>query len=86
MSRLEFDLSDADLDRLADRIAARLGPRLEPATDNGWMTSAQAAAYLAISPDALKKLTAARSIPFSQDGPGARCFFRRADLDEWRRA
>jgi hypothetical protein len=33
MSRFEFDLSDADRDRLADRIAARLGPRLEPGRD-----------------------------------------------------
>jgi hypothetical protein len=42
MSRFQFELSDADLDRLADRIAARLGPRLEPATDDGWMDSREA--------------------------------------------
>jgi excisionase family DNA binding protein len=84
MSRFQFDLSDDDLDRLADRIASRLGPRLEPATDDGWMDSREAAEYLGISRDALKRHMAARSIPFAQDGPGSRCYFKRADLDAWR--
>ena len=30
------------------------------------------------------RMTAERRIPFSQDRPGARCWFRRSDLDRWR--
>lgn len=35
--------------------------------------------------NALYKLTAAHQIPFEQDGPGCRLWFKRADLDAWRR-
>lgn len=78
-------LDEDALEALADRLAPRLAKRLR--TDTGedrWMTSAQAAAYLGMTPNALHKLTAARTIPFSQDGPGCRCYFRRSDLDRWR--
>ena len=33
----------------------------------------------------LYKLTAAREIPFHQDGPGCKLWFLRSELDEWRR-
>jgi hypothetical protein len=49
------------------------------------MDSKAAAAYLGISIHALHKLTAAREIPFEQDGPGCKCWFRRSQLDRWRR-
>jgi hypothetical protein len=39
-----------------------------------------------MSANALHKLTAARSIPFAQPGgPNGRCYFKREDLDQWRR-
>ena len=83
--QVAFVLTPASLDHLADavanRVAARLNQRRE--TTDGWMDSAAAARYIGRSISSLHKLTAARRIPFSQDGPGAKCFFRRSDLDDW---
>ncbi len=73
----------ATLDRLADLLAPRLQHR-QPALDDGWLNTTQAAAHLGISRHALHRLTAERRVPFSQTQPGGRCYFRRADLDEWR--
>jgi excisionase family DNA binding protein len=81
-------LDDLALDELADRLAHKLAARLaasEPPSDE-WLPSSKAAAYLGISTNAPHKLTAARSIPFEQDGPGCKMWFKRSKLDEWRRA
>lgn len=75
---------DAALDVLADRLAPRLADRLEGRNGDEWLDSARAAAYLGLSRYALHRLTAARALPFHQDGPGARCWFRRSELDAWR--
>ncbi len=82
---LDDDALDALAERLAPRLEARIGRPLgsEVGADR-WMTTAEAAGYLGMTANALHKLTAARAIPFSQDGPGCRCYFRRADLDHWR--
>jgi excisionase family DNA binding protein len=89
MSRIEIQLSQDELDhladRLADRIIARIEHRMGGSRDAGWMTTKEAAEHLGMSVDALHKLTAARAIPFTQDAPRARCYFRRAHLDAWRR-
>lgn len=79
------DLTADDLARLAERLAPFLRPADPPAGDDGWLTTKQAAGYLGITTNALHKLTAERRVPFQQSGPGARCYFRRAELDEWRR-
>jgi hypothetical protein len=50
-----------------------------------WLDAKRAAAHIGVTVNALHKLTAARSIPFEQDGPGCKCWFRRSDLDQWRR-
>ena len=78
-------LDDLEPDDLAE-LARRLAPFLPapPVEAGGWLTTAQAAEHLGISVHALHRLTAARTVPFHQDGPGARCFFRRSDLDAWR--
>lgn len=81
---LVAQLDDATLAELATRLAPFL-PRSEPAGDDAWLSTRDAAKYLGVSPNALHKLTAAREIPFQQDGPGARCWFRRSELDAWRR-
>lgn len=85
MGALQVILDPAQLDALAERIAEHLHDRRAPRDEQqaGWLDSAQAAAYLGRSTTALHKLTAARSIPFSQDRPGAKCFFKRSDLDAW---
>jgi hypothetical protein len=78
-------VSDADaLAGLADALAPHLRPT-SPESDR-WMDTKAAAAYLGLSSaNALHKLTAARLIPFEQDGPGAKCWFQKSQLDAWRR-
>ena len=80
-------IAQLDDDALAE-LAARLVPflpRPEPAGGDRWLNTRQAAEYLGISPNALHKLTAARAIPFEQERPRAKCWFRRSELDAWRR-
>ncbi|GEM_PF-4082370 len=78
-------LDDADVERIAARVAdlviARMGVSAAP---DEWMSTREASAYLGITVNALHKLSSARQIPFSQNAPGAKLFFRRADLDAWR--
>jgi hypothetical protein len=78
-------LAPGSLDHLADAVAERVAERIadRPAAPDRWMEAAEAARHIGRSVAALHKLTAARRIPFSQDGPGAKCYFRRSDLDRW---
>jgi excisionase family DNA binding protein len=86
------DLGSALLAQLDDDVLAELATRLAPflprpnsADDDGWLNTREAAKYLGITANALHKLTAARAIPFEQEGPNAKCWFRRSELDAWRR-
>jgi|SRR5579884_1095515 len=82
-------LLDLVVEQLADRVAAAVVARLEPATAevaSEWMDSRAAADYLGLHRDTLRKLAAERAIPAEQDGRGCKLFFRREDLDEWRRS
>jgi excisionase family DNA binding protein len=72
---------DALAEALADKLAARLPQEV---AEDGWMASEEAADYLAVPISTLRKLTAAGSIPFTQDVPGGRCYFKRSELDRWR--
>lgn len=75
-------LDDQALQELARLLTPYL-PREEPAS--GWLDARAAAAYLGLpSVDQVHKLTAARALPFSQEQAGAKCYFRRADLDAYR--
>lgn len=56
----------------------------EGPADDPWMDTKRAARYLGVHPDTLGKLAAARTIPFEQDGPGCKRWFRTSDLDRWR--
>lgn len=80
-------LDDGTLRRLAHAIAVELA-KLTTApttTADGWLDSRAAAAYLGLpSSHPLHKLSAARELAFSQDSPGGKLWFRRADLDEFR--
>jgi excisionase family DNA binding protein len=78
----DFGAIDALAEVIAEKIAARL-PR--QGDEDGWMASAEAAKYLAVPISTLRKLTAAGSIPFAQDVAGGRCYFKRSELDRWRR-
>jgi excisionase family DNA binding protein len=77
-------LLDEFVDRIADAIVARLTDAATEA-EPCWLDSREAAEYLGLSRDTLRKLAAERSIPSEQDGPGCKLFFERSVLDEWRR-
>jgi len=80
---------DQLLRRLADLVAERLGVRLSDEatqTADEWMDARSAAEYLGIHRDTLRKLAAERAVPVHQDGPGCKLYFRRGELDEWRRS
>ena len=80
---------DLLVDRLVERAAAAVVARLENDSADRrdeWFDSAQAADYLGLHRDTLRRLAAARAIPTEQDGRGCKLFFRRSALDEWRRS
>jgi excisionase family DNA binding protein len=76
------------VDRIAQRLAAAIAERLVVTDDcdDEWLDSRHAADYLGVHRDTLRKLAAERAIPSEQDGPGCKLYFRRSDLDVWRRA
>jgi excisionase family DNA binding protein len=81
-------LDDTTLDLLADRVAECLENRTKassPEISEGWLTTKQAADYLAISYDRMGKLAAARIIPSAQEAAGGKRYFTRSDLDAYRR-
>lgn len=80
--RTEFD-SDI-LDQLADALAPRLEKIRKPSEDS-WIDSKEAAVYLGVTQASLYQHTAARAIPFSQNEVGGKMFFKRSELDAWRR-
>ena len=83
----ESSILDQLLDHIADRLAAVITDRLVVSDDRAdeWFESLHAAEYLGVHRDTLRKLAAERAIPSEQDGPGCKLYFRRSDLDAWRR-
>jgi excisionase family DNA binding protein len=69
-----------------DAIAAAVAKRCNPpeVESDRWMTSSEAAAYLAIPYSTFRKLTAAGRIVGEQDTVGGRLYFQRSYLDAWR--
>jgi hypothetical protein len=81
-------LLDHLLGRLADLVADRLVERTAAnASDQTgeWMDARGAAQYLGHR-DTLRKLAAQCVIPTHQDGPRCKLYFRRDELDDWRRS
>jgi excisionase family DNA binding protein len=74
---LEAVLDDAAL----AAIAAAISPT--DTTWQEWFNVEDAAAYMDVSPERVRKLIARRAIAFSQEGPGCRVFLRRTDLDTY---
>ena len=64
---------------------ARAGAETDQPPDE-WMDARAAAVYLGIHRDTLRKLAAERAVPVHQDGPGCKLYFRRDELDDWRRS
>jgi hypothetical protein len=73
------------LRRLADLLAPYLPAPAAPSDPDRWMSSREAAEYAGTTRHALHKAMAAREVHFEQDTPGGRAWFRRADIDAWRR-
>ena len=83
----ELRLDDRLLDRLAHLVAKRLASAERPRAEDGWLDAGAAATYLGLpNRNAMHKLTAARVLPFSQEAPGAKMYFRRRDLEAHREA
>ena len=80
---------DQILGRLADLVVDRLMERTDAERNDhtsAWLDARAAAEYLGVHRDTLRKLAAQRAIPTHQDGPGCKLYFRRDELDEWRRS
>jgi hypothetical protein len=82
-AELSLRLPDDALDALADAAADRLAERQAPAAD-GWLDTRAAALHLGLSTHALHRLVARREVAYFQDGPRAKCYFKRSALDAWR--
>jgi excisionase family DNA binding protein len=83
------DLIDQVLGRLADLVVDRLIQRNTASTaeDTGeWLDARGAADYLGMHRDTLRKLAAQHAVPAHQDGPRCKLYFRKDELDEWRRS
>lgn len=78
-------LDSGDLVELARRLGPLLPQPPAPRVDEDWLTTADTADYLGLSRSQINKLCAAREIPFEQEAPGHRCWFKRDQLDDWRR-
>ena len=78
---------DALAEAVADRVAELIGT--PPATERDrteptWLDAHRAADHLGLHVDTVRRLAARREIPFEQDGPGCRLWFKRDELDAWR--
>lgn len=74
------ELSDADLDELAERLRPRLTS--SPVNDDGWLRGAQRiAVYIDAKPSRVYALNSAGRIPVRHDGSAL--IARRSELDKW---
>jgi hypothetical protein len=71
--------------RLAELLAPYLPRPAAPAEPDRWRNSREAAEYAGTTLRALHKAMAAREVHFEQDVPGGKAWFKRADVDAWRR-
>lgn len=76
---------EGGLRRLAELLAPYLPVPATPSEPDRWLSTREAAEYAGTSPNALHKAMAARAIHFEQDTPGGKAWFKRADIDAWRR-
>ena len=75
------ELSEADLDALADLLTPRLAARSQAAHEpESWLTVQQAADYLACRPQRIYNLISQRRLRHVKDG--TRVLFRRQWLDD----
>lgn len=84
-------LDDVALEALAERLAPLLEARLAGPHDDAWFDAKGAAEYLGMSLASLYRRTTREAraepdaIPAHQEVPGGKLWFKRSELDEWRR-
>lgn len=82
------ELLDLLVDQLATRVADRVVSRLADTSrtqPDQWLDSSAAAAYLSVSRHTIRRLAAEGSLPTEQAGANCKLYFRRSELDSWRR-
>jgi hypothetical protein len=79
--RLELELSDAQLEAIAERAAEIMAER-KP--EERWLDTNAAADYLGCHPVTLRRAAAERQIDYQQEGPGCKLFFSTRELDRHR--
>ena len=75
---------EGGLRALAELLAPFL-PERDAGESDPWMDSREAAAYAGTTRDSLHKAMAAREVHFEQECRGGKAWFKRADIDAWRR-
>jgi hypothetical protein len=75
---------ESGLQQLAELLAPYLPAPVAEEPDR-WMGSREAAEYAGTSIHALHRAMAAREVHFEQDCPGGKAWFKREDIDAWRR-
>lgn len=79
---------DLVLDELATRVADQIVARLsaaETGSSDPWLDSRSAADYLRVSRSTIRRLAAEGSLNTEQAGVNCKLYFRRSELDRWRR-
>lgn len=76
---------ESGLRRLAELLAPYLPPVTSVPEPDGWLSTREAAEYAGTTVNALHKAMSAREIHFEQDTRGGRGWFKRSDIDAWRR-
>jgi hypothetical protein len=74
-------LADLVVDRLMESTEANSRDRADQ-----WLDARAAADHLGINCGTLRKVAAQRAIPTQQEGPRCKLYFRRDELDDWRRS
>lgn len=64
-------------------LARDLAPYLDAYNDK-WLDSKGAQEYLSMSKAELDRLSARREIPFTQDRPNSKRYYKKSLLDKWR--
>jgi excisionase family DNA binding protein len=83
---LAVGLDPETIDALAASIAAYVAELIPEPAEDAWLDSREAAAYLAVSYATLKERSARGELPAYQDTPSGSLYFKRSELDDWRRS
>jgi hypothetical protein len=83
-----FTLSGEQFEQLVEAVAERLRESAVEGREDGngwpeWMPLDVAATYLGQTVAATRKLYERRKVPHYQDGPGAKVWLRRSELDAY---